>query len=158
MFGVFNGVTEQVYGKDPVTGYTWGIVDTVSNPLKNGTAANIPNGAYTDDTWPFETNKSLSDTSSKKSTNRYTKNQFENGIARNLNYSFEIPNDTYTVELYFTDPWGCSKSPDVAAEGANIISKASVNKAVSANVTVTDGIRLIGTPDSTVIIKKGETI
>ena len=142
LFGIYNGVTDQAYGMDPVTGYTWGIVDTISNPLKNGVVENnalITNAAYTDNTWPFETNTAVSDLSAKTETNRYTKNQFENGIARNLNYAFELPNGTYTMELYFTDPWGCSKNPTVSAEGQTLLENTSVNQAVTAEVEVTDG-------------------
>ncbi len=108
-FGVYNSVTEQVYGKDPETGKTWGIVDTVSSPLKNGTAAAAPKAAYTDDTWPYEFFSTADgEKAGKTDTNRYTKNQSENGIDRHLDYSFEVPNGTYTVEVGFADPWGGS--------------------------------------------------
>lgn len=141
LFGIYNGVTEQVYGIDPVTGKKWGIVDTVSTPLKNGTANNagMTNTVFTDNTWTFETNATLSDASPKTATNRYTKNQYENGIARNLNYSFELPNGKYTVELYFTDPWNCSKNPIVSLEGHQVLKNVAMNKAVTAEVEVTDG-------------------
>lgn len=156
LFGVLNGVTDQAYGEDPVTGYKWGIVDTVSNPLKNGTATNaeITNAAYTDNTWPFETNETIKDGADKTATNRYTKNQFENGIARNLNYDFELPNGEYEIELYFTDPWNCSKNPIVSAEGTTIIENAAVNQAVTGKVKVEDGkLSLnITSPDATLAI------
>lgn len=156
LFGVLNGVTDQSYGEDPVTGYKWGIVDTVSNPLKNGTATNpeMKNAVYTDNTWPFETDNSIKDGAAKTSTNRYTKNQYENGIARNLNYDFELPNGEYEIELYFTDPWNCSKNPVVSAEGAVIIEKADVNKAVTGKVKVNDGkLSLnITSPDATLCL------
>lgn len=140
-FGIYNGITEQAYGTDPVTGKKWGIVDTISSPLKNGTATNaaMTNTVFTDNTWTFETNASLSDTSPKTATNRYTKNQYENGIARNLNYNFELPNGKYTVELYFTDPWNCSKNPTVALEGRQVLKNVAMNKAVTAAVQVNDG-------------------
>lgn len=141
LFGIYNGVTEQIYGKDPVTGKMWGIVDTVSTPLRNGTANNaaMTNTVFTDNTWTFETNAALSDTSPKTATNRYTKNQYENGIARNLNYNFELPEGKYTVELYFTDPWNCSKNPIVSLEGHQVLKNVAVNKAVTAVVQVKDG-------------------
>ena len=123
LFGQYNSVTDQAYQADVVTGKKWGIVDSVSNPLKNGTAPNaaITDAAYTDNTWPVETDAAIVDGADKKSTNRYTKNQFENGIARNLHYAFELPNGTYTVEMYFADPWGVSQTPDVEAEGSVVI-------------------------------------
>ena len=33
--GTHNSVTDQIYKEDPVTGYKWGIDDTVSKPLVN---------------------------------------------------------------------------------------------------------------------------
>lgn len=156
LFGVLNGVTDQAYGEDPVTGYKWGIVDSVSDPLKNGMATNveITNAAYTDNTWPFETDNAIKDGAAKTSTNRYTKNQFENGIARNLNYDFELPNGEYEIELYFTDPWNCSKNPIVSAEGATIIENADVNKAVTGKVKVEDGTLSLNitSPDATLCL------
>ncbi|MCI8717729.1 MAG: hypothetical protein HFH64_06185 [Lachnospiraceae bacterium] len=143
LFGLYNGVTDQAYGMDPVTGYTWGIVDTVSNPLVNGKVENnaaMTNAVFTDWTWPFETDASVTDTSAKTATNRYTKNQFESGVARNLNYSFGLPNGEYTVELYFTDPWNCSKNPIVSAEGQKLLENVAVNQAVTTKVTVADNI------------------
>ena len=156
LFGVFNGVTEQIYGTDPVTGKKWGIVDKVSSPLKNGTPTNagMTNAVFTDNTWPFETDGSVKDTSAKTATNRYTKNQYENGIARNLNYSFELPNGEYVVEFYFADPWNCSKNPIVSAGDVQILKDIPIGKAVTAKVSVTDGeLNLkITSPSSTLCI------
>ena len=142
LFGIYNGVTDQVYGADPVTGYTWGIVDTVTTPLKNGTAENaaMTNAVFTDNTWAFETDANVTDESAKTNTNRYTKNQYESGIERNLNYSFELPNGEYTIELYFTDPWNCSKNPIVSAGGKTLLENAAVNTAVTAVAEVTDNV------------------
>lgn len=110
--GTHNSVTDQVYGEDKETGYKWGVDDTVSSPLKNGTCS--VGGVSTDVTWPYEF--TTSDQKSKTSTNRYTKNQFESGVSvRYLDYKFEIENGTYFVEVGFADPWGCSQSPSVYA-------------------------------------------
>lgn len=51
-FGTNNSVTEQVYGADPKTGKQWGILDDVSDPLKNDPGTNKTNAVYTDWTWP----------------------------------------------------------------------------------------------------------
>lgn len=141
LFGIYNGVTEQIYGPDPVTGKNWGIVDTVSSPLRNGAASNpgMNNTVFTDNTWAFETNSSLLDSSPKTATNRYTKNQYENGMARTLEYKFELPKGKYTVELYFTDPWNCSKNPIVSLEGFTVLRDVAMNTAVTAEVLVEDG-------------------
>lgn len=112
MFGTYNGVTEQLYGKDPVTGFTWGLKDD-ANDQYNGSA--ISKGLYTANTWCYEQN-SCEDGLPKVQTNRYTKNQFENGIARNLEYAFELKDGRYKVEIGFADPWGCSNFPSVIAD------------------------------------------
>lgn len=108
--GTHNSVTDQVYGKDPVTGYSWGIDDTISTPAVNGSSNT--GGVDTDWTWPYESN--TADGVPKTSSNRYTKNQFEKGIeTRHLDYKFEIENGTYYIEAGFADPWGCSKEPAI---------------------------------------------
>ena len=108
--GTNNSVTDQVYGKDPVTGYSWGIDDTISTPAVNGSSNT--GGVDTDWTWPYESN--TADGVPKTSSNRYTKNQFEKGIeTRHLDYKFEIENGTYYIEAGFADPWGCSKEPAI---------------------------------------------
>lgn len=109
-FGTHNSVTDQIYGKDPVTGYAWGIDDTISTPAVNGSSNT--GGVDTDWTWPYESN--TADGVPKTSSNRYTKNQFEKGIeTRYLDYKFEIENGTYYIEAGFADPWGCSKEPAI---------------------------------------------
>jgi len=75
--GTHNSVTDQVYGEDPVTGYSWGIDDTVSDPLTNGTSGT--GGADTDWSWPMENSGAAADVA-KTVSNRYTKNQFEKGV------------------------------------------------------------------------------
>ena len=156
LFGIYNGVTEQIYGLDPVTGKSWGLVDDVSSPLRNGVASNpgMTDAVFTDNTWAFETNSSLSDVSPKTATNRYTKNQYENGMARNLSYSFELPKGKYTVEVYFTDPWGCSKNPTLSLNGQPVLENISMDQAVTTEVMVEDGeLNLaITAPDSTLCI------
>jgi DUF1680 family protein len=105
-FGTHNSVTDMIYQKDPKTGYTWGIIDNPENKY-NGSL-----GVCTSNTWAYEFNKV--DGVDKLLSNRYTKNQFENGIAtRYLDYGFEIENGTYEVELGFADPWNVSNHPAV---------------------------------------------
>lgn len=157
LFGIYNGVTDMAYGKDPVTGYEWGIVDTISEPLKNGKADNaaaMTNAVFTDNTWPFETDASVTDSSPKTATNRYTKNQYETGMARTLNYDFELPNGEYEIALYFTDPWSCSKNPIVSAEGVTLMENVPINQEISVITNVTDGkLSLnITAPDATLAI------
>ncbi len=108
-YGKYNSVTEQAYSADPVTGYYWGIVDDMKDQY-NGSG--ISNAVYTANTWAYEYEKT--DGTAKTASNRYTKNQLESGVSpRFLDYSFELPNGTYEIEVGFTDPWNCSDQPTV---------------------------------------------
>lgn len=153
--GTNNSVTDQIYGEDPQTGYKWGIVDTVSDPLKNGT--NACGGVFTDNTWPYEQNKANTDVP-KTSSNRYTKNQFESGMAeRHLDYKFEVENGKYDVFVCCVDPWGVSKTPNVylnfGKENQVTVKEAlnaSAGKAVKKTIEITDKeltVNLKGTGD-----------
>lgn len=141
--GTHNSVTEQLYGEDPVTGYKWGI-DDGTDELPSGSCG--VGGISTDWTWPMES--VTGDQVSKTSTNRYTKNQYENGIqTRYLDYKFELENGEYLVEVGFADPWGCSQSPSVYAnygkEDEQVIKEnflvSSNDGVVTETVKVTDG-------------------
>lgn len=115
-FGTHNSVTDQAYGEDEVTGYKWGIVDgeeLVGNgSRKNGTAPS-GKGVFTANTWAYEQNTANTDYE-KTSSNRYTKNFWEKGIdERFLQYKFQLEDGKYEVYVCCTDPWGCSKTPNV---------------------------------------------
>lgn len=140
-FGMFNSVTEQLYKEDAVTGYTWGLIDDATDKY-NGSSKS--NGIYTANTWPDEYN--TGDDNNKASSFRYTKNQYENNIARHLDYGFQLPNGTYTVEIGLCNPWNCSNTPTIyanygTAAQTTIASNVSVNGSavVKGSVTVTDG-------------------
>lgn len=109
--GYYNSLTEQVYGVDNVTGAEWGIIDDTTDKY-NGSGKS--SGIYTANTWCDEFN--TADGRDKKSSFRYTKNQYENNIARHLDYGFTLPNGKYLVEMSFSDPWSCSKNPSVYAD------------------------------------------
>ena len=147
VLGLYNSVTEQVYGKDAKTGKNWGIVDGY-NKTWGGSA---PQGVYTNSTWAFEFNEN-GDGAAKTVSNRYTKNQTESGLNRKLGYKFELDNGTYTVKVYFIDPWGVSKNPNVSANGVSVIQNGNVNEELSFKVTVTGGeLTLDVTSDSACI-------
>jgi len=141
-FGTNNSLTEQVYGEDPITGYKWGIVD---DPEDSQGGSVFSTAIFTANTWSFQ--DITTDNVAKTVSNRYTKNQWENGIeTRFLDYAFELANGKYEVEIGFTDPWNCSTNPSVYAN----IDKTSkvtlsdknnvkINPIVKGVVTVTDG-------------------
>ncbi len=138
-FGMLNSVTEQVYGADPLTGMKWGVFDEAAASTWDG-AAPVEGSVSTNTTWAQENqNPPVEDGAAKTATNRYTKNQYESGIARNLHYKFELPNGTYTVKMYFADPWGCSKNPNVSANGESKTQNGATGQELSFTVTVTGG-------------------
>ena len=138
--GIYNSVTEQLYGADAVTGRMWGLID---DPADQYNGSGKSSGIYTANTWPDEFH--TADDADKTSSYRYTKNQYENNIARHLDYAFALPDGTYSVELAFADPWGCSKNPtayaNLGAENESVIMRnAPVDgSAVINEVTVTGG-------------------
>lgn len=139
-FGWFNSVTEQLYGEDPVTGAAWGLID---DPTDKYQGSGNSGGIYTANTWPNE--RAAADGQAKTSSFRYTKNQYENNIARHLDYAFTLPNGTYSVEVAFSDPWSCSKNPAVYTDYGTTAQKliaescATNGTAVKGTVTVTNG-------------------
>ena len=108
--GAYNSVTEQLYGPDEVTGMEWGLIDDATDQY-NGSSKS--SGIYTANTWPDENN--AADGKDKSVSFRYTKNQYENNIARHLDYGFTLPKGDYSIEMRVSDPWSCSKSPSVYA-------------------------------------------
>lgn len=134
VLGKYNSVTEQVYGADPVTGKMWGIWDD-SDPGTAGSKA--PHGLSTNSTWANE--QVSGDGIDKSASNRYTKNQFENGVDRNLHYKFELEDGIYTVVLYFSDPWSCSKEPTITANGEVVAEEVAIAQPVQFPVTVSGG-------------------
>ncbi len=138
--GMYNSVTEQLYGADEVTGRKWGLID---DPTDQYNGSSKSSGLYTANTWCDEVN--TTDGAEKSNSFRYTKNQYENNIARHLDYSFELPNGTYSVEMCFSDPWGCSKNPTAYANYGKsnetvLVKNAPTDRtAVSGTAKVTDG-------------------
>jgi DUF1680 family protein len=138
--GMYNSVSEQLYGPDEVTGRMWGLIDDPTDQYKGSGKSR---GIYTANTWPDEYH--TADGADKTSSWRYTKNQYESNIARHLDYGFSLPDGTYSVELAFADPWGCSKNPTAYANLGEdtesvIVKNAPVDgTAVKGEVTVRGG-------------------
>ena len=109
--GSFNSVTEQLYGADPVTGAVWGLID---DPTDQYNGSSKGGGIYTANTWCDEYN--AGDGRDKTASFRYTKNQYENNIARHLVYGFTLPKGRYEVEMCFSNPWSCSTKPKVTLD------------------------------------------
>lgn len=132
--GWFNSVTEQLFAEDEVSGMSWGLIDDPTDK-HNGSA--LSGGIYTANTWPNEA--APGDGANKNVSFRYTKNQYESNIDRHINYGFTLPDGTYTVEMSFRDPWGCSKNPSVYAN------MGTANETLIAQNCATDGSAITGT-------------
>lgn len=138
-FGTHNSVTDKIFGVDSVTGYEWGIIDNTENRY-NGTL-----GVCTYNTWAYEFNNN--DNIDKMVSNRYTKNQYENGYpTRYIDYGFELENGKYEVEVGFADPWGVSNNPavyaDFGTDSERVISSdvdIASNPIATGTIEVTDG-------------------
>ncbi len=95
-YGVFNSVTEQFYGEDPVTGYAWGVVDEY---VPNNTYPHLLTGS---ETWPYEYD--LTDGEDKTITYRYAKDQ-DDRTGNGITYKFTLPDDgDYAFEVAFYAP------------------------------------------------------
>ncbi len=95
-YGLLNSVTEQFYGEDPVTGYSWGIADEyVSNAI-------YPHLLTGSETWPYEYD--LTDGEDKIITYRYAKDQ-DDREGPGITYKFTLPEDgDYAFEVAFYAP------------------------------------------------------
>ncbi|MBR2086826.1 MAG: dockerin type I repeat-containing protein, partial [Oscillospiraceae bacterium] len=137
--GLYNCVTEQLYGADEVTGAVWGLIDDATDQY-NGSSKG--GGIYTANTWCDESH--AADGAAKNTSFRYTKNQYENSIDRHLDYAFALPNGSYSVEVAFADPWSCSKNPTVyanlgEADESVIAKNCAIGSAVKGTAKVTNG-------------------
>ncbi|HBI86209.1 MAG TPA: hypothetical protein DDX71_08025 [Ruminococcus sp.] len=140
-FGYYNALTEQLFGEDKVTGAEWGVID---DPTDQYNGKSKSRGLYTANTWCDEYN--TTDGRDKTASFRYTKNQYENNIARHLDYGFTLRDGTYRIEAGFADPWSCSNHPTLTAEDGTgkktvIASEQDLgtSRTVSGEVTVRGG-------------------
>lgn len=94
-YGTMNSVTEQFFGKDAATGFSWGIDD---EPAPNDKYPDILTGR---DTWPYEYD--LTDGLDKTVSYRYAKDQNDKTGA-GVTYKFELPDGEYAFEVGFYAP------------------------------------------------------
>ena len=113
--GTHNSVTDQVYGKDPATGYQWGIVDVeeelTGNDRTNGTAPE-GKGIATANTWAMEQLGDANKDYPTADSFRYSKNFYEKGYdERYVDYAFELEAGSYEITVGCNNTWGCADSP-----------------------------------------------
>ena len=138
--GVYNSVTEQVYGTDSVTGKSWGIVDTFNKTWSESAATyDAAKGIFTNSTWAYEYLTYTDGLNNDKTvTFRYTRDQAPT-YTPTMKYDFELPAGDYIVEVYFNNIWGNSQNVKVTADGTVVIAQAEANKVLQTEVIAFSG-------------------
>lgn len=111
-FGVYNSVTDQIFGNDPVTGKKWGVTDSDYTPERK---PNQP-GVYTKWTWANENDEDNHDDGQDKNISfRYARGQ-DSLKERYVNYKFQVDEDQYyEIEVGLGNHWGNSGTVEVYA-------------------------------------------
>lgn len=166
-FGLYNSVTDQIYGADPHTGKTWGVYDYLD---AQGFKASDSNGAYTKYTQP-EHNGGTTDKTSKNDTYRYAHGQDSSQDVCDkigeiyADYKFELnAGQTYRVEVGLGNNWhnsspvnvyanylsekqrnGAAQSTAYSVLGDNVVIEGGKTKAVTGLVTADEnGVLTLG--------------
>ncbi len=142
--GIYNSVTDMIYGSDPESGRLWGLVESDGDR-----ATNIGDGSMSVSTKYQQAGRlgegeSL-DGKSKRSTFRYACNQLEAGISpRYIKYQFELEAGTYEVEVCMGNVWSNSANPDIYLNDVKINTETLAipggsHETVIGLITVTEG-------------------
>lgn len=157
-FGLYNSVTDQIFGEDPVTGRQWGVYDYL-NPegvIHSGESK----GAFTANTSP-NCNDGQADVPSKTTNYRYASGQDGNAnIAEQIgemyvDYKFELtPGQTYNVEVCVGNNWSNSSPVNVYA---NYLSEKQLDGAAQSEAYAVIGENVeIAPQDYTVVTGKAK--
>ncbi len=132
-FGSLNSVTDQLYGKDPESGYSWGVLmDEENGEMETpgeGSLVSSPDdkAVYTNYQKALSNAQpDLEDGKNKADTFRYAHNQSESGIdPRYVAYKFELDPGVYSVNVGMSNTWGNAANPTVtlSAEGTEDVSE-----------------------------------
>ena len=153
-FGWNNSVTDQVYGEDTKTGYSWGF-ELIAE--KNEVVIDAPNGASNKvvegdkaiySTYQYarcNEDYQVADGLDKNESSRYAHNQKESGISpRRVTYKFELDPGEYKVTVSMGDIWSNALNPTVTlvadgvdnvAESYSIAAYGYQEKTMSINLT-----------------------
>ncbi|MFR4480272.1 MAG: bacterial Ig-like domain-containing protein [[Clostridium] leptum] len=144
-FGRNNSVTDQIYGKDAETGYSWGVVDPKGDYDTEGPGLEQDTGVYTEYTWASEydqVNNVAQDDLDKETTFRYARGQDTAGITpREVTYKFELDPGKYDVEVGMSNTWGNAGSPIVtlsAGEVEDVVSEPYSSGSKTLTIDLTD--------------------
>ena len=147
-------MTDQVYGEDTKTGYSWGF-ELIAE--KNEVVIDAPNGAFNEvvegdkaiySTYQYarcNEDYQVADGLDKNESSRYAHNQKESGISpRRVTYKFELDPGEYKVTVSMGDIWHNALNPTVTlvadgvdnvAESYSIAAYGYQEKTMSINLT-----------------------
>ena len=143
-FGMYNSVTDKVFGPDPVTGKKWGVYDYLDPDGSIGKGAGGTPAVYTQNTWANQnTAADKVDGQPKTTTFRYARGQDGNATIQNqfgecyVDYKFELtPGRTYSVEVCLGNWWGNSSGASVYVNRGD---KTKPGTLIQSNVSVPSG-------------------
>lgn len=127
--GILNSVTDQHYGVDSVTGYSWGVVPLDDNDKvltsEEGcktTWNQNDKGVYTTYQRPLSnTVTDLNDGQGKTATFRYADAQDTSGYSpRKVQYRFELEPGQYEVTVGMSNTWGNAGNPTVTLSAGSV--------------------------------------
>jgi len=159
-FGIYNSVTEQLYGTDANTGKKWGLVD--GDYSQSGSYDANYTGTYgirTQWTWANEWCPAIGDIEAgtaerdghaKEFSNRYTRDMVGNAPVE-MTYKFELPDGTYNLEIGFWNSWSNAGSPSIYVNGTAI----AENYDVAANNLLFTGEASVTGGEMTLNVKGG---
>lgn len=147
-FGLYNSVTDQMYGVDDKAGYSWGVL--MIDPREKETPGKGSMVSSPDDKAVYTNyQKALSnamsdleDGKAKEATFRYAHGQDTAGInPRYVAYKFELDPGKYDVEVGMSNTWGNARNPVVtlSADGiADVVSEPYSNGSRTLSVDLTN--------------------
>ena len=126
-FGRFNSVTDQIYGADSETGYSWGIVcETEGEAVLDWRGGSMvtsesDRAVYTTYQRALSNNNAdLTDGKAKTETFRYAHDQKQAGIdPRYVSYQFELEPKEYDVMVCVGNSWNNAANPTVTLSAGN---------------------------------------
>ena len=127
-FGRFNSVTDQIYGADSKTDYSWGVVLETAGEENLGWSGGSKVQSESDKAVYTTYQRALSnaptdleDGKAKTETFRYAHGQFEKGInPRYVSYQFELEPKAYDVTVCMGNSWKNAANPTVALRAGSV--------------------------------------
>lgn len=126
--GLYNSVTDQLFGEDAVTGYQWGLVSLGDNDPAEavGESGQVKTKyQYSNNTFDISSGYAgwadgLTDILDNTRSLRYARDQGGVFSPYQISYGFTLPAGSYTVEVGFSNTWGNANSVEAKANGVSL--------------------------------------